>query len=309
MFSQYFGHYLLNKQLLSAEQLQEALSLQKTVHVKFGVLAVDEGYLTPVQVEEIHLKQKQIDKRFGEIAIDFGYLTESQVEQMLSTQKQSHLLLAQALVDLEYLSIEQFSTALNSYKREHSLSDEKFDAIKSGDIDALVKEMLKEHTSADTNNYVDYLSLFVKNMVRFIDDQVYIEVNKQPFHLENKCFVHQEIFGDHSLATGIAADEKVFLKLASKYAEEVLEELDELANASVGEFLNLHNGIYLVNMSNRDIKLNMKPQSTNDSASISKDNDLYVVNVHTNFGSFHLLMSDMRENVSLNLESNKKQLV
>ena len=75
MFSQYFGHFLLNRELITREQLTDALTFQQSVHVKFGVIAIDEGYMTPLQVEEVHEKQKQADKRFGEIAIELGYLT------------------------------------------------------------------------------------------------------------------------------------------------------------------------------------------------------------------------------------------
>ena len=109
--------------------------------MKFGVIAVDEGYMTSLQVEEVHLKQKQVDKRFGEIAVDSGYLTNEQVEELDSTQKQNYLFLAQALVDREYMTIDKFGAALNDYKKENSISEDQFEAFKSGSIESLVENI------------------------------------------------------------------------------------------------------------------------------------------------------------------------
>lgn len=307
MFSQYFGHYLLNKGLLTREQLTDALDYQQSVHVKLGVIAVDEGYLSPEQVEKIHDMQKQVDKRFGEIGVDLGLLTDEQVESMLSVQKQNHLLLAQAVVDKEYMTIEQFSNALTDYKREYSLSDDKFEAIKRGDIDELVANLLGSMNSEKIGKYDKYLSLFAKNMIRFIDDHVYVDIAEPKEEDSFNWLVHQDIKGEAPLYTAISASEDVFLYLASVYAEEELTEVDELAQASVSEFLNLHNGIYLVNMSNEGIELGMSPQEVVQNT--KPEGELLVVNVHTSKGVFQLSLSDLPETVTLKKNEDSQQLV
>jgi hypothetical protein len=307
MFSQYFGHYLLNRAFITREQLEAALEFQKSVHVKFGVIAVDEGYMTPAQVEEVHLKQKQVDKRFGEIAIELGYLSDEQVEALISKQKQNHLFLAQALVDLGIMSIEQFGNALHDYKKENSLSDDQFEAIKSGSIEALVGNILDVKDANRKTTFERYLSLFAKNLIRFIDNQVYIEVEGLAISQPGDWLVHQNITGESPLFTAIAANENVFLYLASKHAEEELTEVDELAKASVSEFLNLHNGIYLVNMSNWGKKLNMEPQKVLENASVAGESLLVTVN--TSEGSFQLILSDKPETISIEQPVNSQQLV
>jgi hypothetical protein len=295
MFSQYFGHYLLNHELITREQLADVLEYQKSVHVKFGVIAVDEGFMTASQVEEVHEKQKQVDKRFGEIAIELGYLSDDQVEALISKQKQQHLFLAQALVDRGYMTIEQFSQALNQYKKETSLSDDQFEELKSGSIDALVENILTED---QRSIYGKYVTLFAKNVIRFIDNQVHLEVSDaKEVGQQDKWLIHQEILGESPLFTAMTANEEVFLQIASKHAEEELTEVDELAKASVSEFLNLTNGIYLVNMSNWGVELNMKPQAINENAKVS--GELTHINVHTSFGSFQLLLSNQPNNISI----------
>ncbi|WP_163102051.1 hypothetical protein [Peribacillus alkalitolerans] len=295
MFSQFFGHYLLNRQLITPDQLKEALHIQQSTHVKLGVLAVNEGLLTGTQVVEIHEKQKLVDQRFGEIAVVLGYLTDEQVEYLLSAQKHQHLQLAQALVDQSFISIEEFSSALDSYKKEYGLSEEKFDSIKNGDIETLVATLLPSSDQKQKGYFTSYLSLFVKNMVRFIDETVYVDIHPLNGKLEATHFVSQEIVGENSLFTAIGADQDVFLKLASIFAEEQLEEVDELATASVSEFLNLHNGIFLVNMSNEGTELEMKPQQHQQYVHVDLIASGYYVQVLTSFGPFFMVLSDHPE--------------
>jgi len=297
MFSQYFGHYLLNRAIISHKELTQALEFQKSVHVKFGVIAVDKGFMTSVQVDEVHEKQKQLDKRFGEIAVELGYLTEDQIEALISHQKQGHLYLAQALVDLNIMTMDQFSSALNDYKKEHSLSDDQFEAIRSGDIESLVENILIGKDSSIQKKYSQYLSLFAKNMIRFIDDQVYLELDENATVEQTNWVVYQEIIGQEPLFTALNLKDDVLLHIASVYAEEEITEVDELAKDAVSEFLNLHNGIYLVNMSNIDIELTMNPQKVVKAVNIS--GELLPVTVQTAKGSFQLLLSS--ESITINI--------
>ncbi|BDH60484.1 hypothetical protein MTP04_06140 [Lysinibacillus sp. PLM2] len=288
MFSQYFGHYLLNRGLITREQLADALEFQKSVHVKFGVVAVDEGFMTTTQVEEVHEKQKQMDKRFGEIAVELGYLTEEQVEALISLQKQSHLYLAQALVDRGYMTIDEFGSALNDFKSENSLSDDQFEQIRNGNVEALIENILSKSPEFH-GKYNSYLSLFTKNIIRFIDDQVYLELASVNDIVDSNWYIYQEITGKAPLKTGMSMNEEALLYLASVYAEEQLFEVDALAKDSVSEFLNLHNGIYLVNMSNWGTDLKMNPQQVLEYTPISKTP--LVVNVNMSKGTFQLILA------------------
>lgn len=296
MFNQYFGHYLLNRELITREQLTDALELQQAIHVKFGVIAVDEGYMTPLQVEEVHEKQKQEDRRFGEMAIELGYLTNEQVDSLISNQKKNHLSLAQALVDRGYMTIEQFGTALHDYKKEHSLSDDQFEDIKNGNIESLIENILNTKDILDKSTYRNYLTLFIKNMIRFIDDQAYLDISIEgESDQQGNWLVCQEIYGESPLFTAISANEDIFLKMASVYAEEELTEIDDLAQASVSEFLNLHNGIYLVNMSNWGIELNMRSQEVFKHATVS--GETLIATVYALNGSFQFILSDQPVNI------------
>lgn len=290
MFSQYFGHYLLNNNLIKPEQLADALEYQRSVHLKLGVIAINAGYMTPSQVEQIHDMQKRVDKRFGELAIEQGYITESQLNDMLGTQKQGHLMLGQALIDRKYFTMEQLQSALDNYKKENGMSNRQFNVIRNDDAQEIEKIFQNYGESMMSKTYSDYVTLLIKNIIRFIDDNPTIEINQFGSELKAEWYAQQEISGKISLHTGIAADTDAFVQLACKFAQEKIAEPDELAQASVGEFLNLHNGIFLVNMSNNGVELEMQPQTILRDTTVKCPNQAYVVSCHMIWGKFDVII-------------------
>lgn len=259
MFSQYFGQYLLNRGIVSSESLLKALETQQESHVKLGVLAMGAGLLTAAQVEEIHQEQTRQDKRFGEIALEKGYLTKTQLDELLSSQKQGHLLLSQALVDAQALTLDQLEKALQDYQKEYSFSDEEFASIQEGNVELLLEKALKLDPKEE--NFNSYIYLFARNLVRFVDSQAWlsIEHGDKENELTGEWLVEQQIEGSFPLTTLITGTEKAFVELASRFAGEQIEAMEELGQAAVSEFLNLHNGVFLVNMSNQGIELKLQP--------------------------------------------------
>lgn len=261
MFSQYFGNYLLTNGLITIEQLKDVMIIQKSVHIKIGILAVNSGLLTALQVEEIHGLQTRMDKKFGEIAVQRNYITVNDLEKILSEQQNANLMLGQALMDRGYMTLGQIEDALNNYKRDYELTDIQLKAIQNGDIDEIVDTFIKFDKVKDVNTYKEYVSLFTRNVIRFIEEDIRIE----SFEVKNKYLSNymmvQNIYGETNLFTGIDAKEDVFLKFASKFSGEEITEINELSIESFGEFLNLHNGIFTVNKSNEGVELELTPQT------------------------------------------------
>lgn len=255
MFSQLFGQYLWKKGLLSAEHLKEVLDLEKSTHVKIGVLAINSGFLTADQVQEIHSLQSLQDKRFGEIAIEKGYITQIQLEELLGQQKKGHLLLSQAILDKGYLTLESLEKALKDYKEESGITQEE---IEENDPAKIVRKILAFPDSANKELYYDYYSLLVRNMVRFLDTQPTFEVDSPSG--TNTWYAFQKISGPLEITTALSMDAQTLTKIAAKFSGEEIEDCNELAQASVAEFLNLHNGIFIVNMSNNGVELSLQPQ-------------------------------------------------
>lgn len=290
MFSQYFGQYLLRKGLIKPEQLADALEYQSSVHLKLGVIAISAGLMSPAQVEQIHNIQKKIDRRFGELAIESGFINEDQLNTLLATQKQGHLMLGQALIDRNYFTLDQLQTALANYKKESGMPARQYNVVRN-DYELEFEQIFDgfgERTLSKT--YSDYVTLLIKNIIRFIDDNPSVDIDQLDSDYKTEWYVNQEITGSISMQTGIACDTAVFVKFAGKFAQEDLKEVDELAQASVGEFLNMHNGIFLVNMSNNGVELEMKPQAVKKGATINGSRKAYIVSFHLSWGKFDLII-------------------
>jgi hypothetical protein len=291
MYSQYFGNYLINKGLIKPEQLADALEYQSSVHLKLGVVAINAGVMTPEQVDKIHNMQKKVDRRFGELAVEQGYISEEQLARLLTTQKQGHLMLGQALIDRNYFTLEQLQTALENYKKENGMPTRQFNTVRSNETQELEEIFRNFGETVLGKTYSDYVTLLVKNIIRFVDDNPVIEINRLSGSYKADWYAHQEIYGKMNLSTGIACGLESFLKLAGKFAQESITEADELAQASVGEFLNLHNGIFLVNMSNNGVELSMKPQTVTEKYERPAADHTYVVSCHMNWGKFDVLIA------------------
>lgn len=308
MFSQYFGYYLLNKGFLTLPQLEQVLEYQRGTHVKLGLLAIHEGFMTPEQVEEVHQLQTQQDKRFGEIAIERGLLTQEQLYALLSSQKSNHLLIGQALVDLNFMNLYQITTTLYQYRQEHGLSSAQFAAIKKGDIREIVEMLIRQQSANESSIFVDYITLFSKNMIRFIDPHVRLEVRALDGPLTYDWVAAQEIRGEVALHTYIASQTDVWIDVAGRYAQEEWTEADEMAGASVGEFLNLQNGIFLVNMSNHGMELELKPQEVMNRFAVSSPVSALVLTVYYSKGEFDLIVSGEPVKLLAQREENENEL-
>ena len=128
-------------------------------------------------------------------------------------------------------------------------------------------------------------------MIRFIDS------NFRPLDIVPianytlQCSVYQKITGKVNFNTYISADEETFISFAEKFAKESYSTNNEYVQATVGEFLNLVNGIYLVNMSNNDIELEITPQSIVSDNTLSNLSEAFCIPLVFSFGIVDIIVS------------------
>lgn len=290
MFTQFFGNYLLNKRLVEPQQLAEALSALKTTRVKLGVLAINAGYMTAEQVEKVHAEQQRVDKRIGEIAIDMGYMTLEQVDELFSSQSGTHLLLGQALVDRGSMTNAEFENALNAYKAENSLTDSDFKENDNAKIHSVIREFYRFDSASD-ELMIEYIDLLFKNIVRFIgDDFTPLNCEKITSYEYSNASI-QKINGAFSCLSAVDAEDEPYIVFASRYAGEQLDAVDEMADASAGEFLNLHNGLFAVNVSNDSgIELVLEPQNVIRNEKHDNLTDTYKIPLAFPFGTVTFIL-------------------
>ncbi len=294
MFAQFFGSYLLNEGLVTAPQLAKALEEKKNTKTRLGVLAINAGYMTAGQVEFIHQVQSTVDKRIGDIAVEMGFITPEQVDELLTKQPQDYLILGQTLVNDGVLTNAQFEKALNDYKSFNALSESDLNGDKTDKLEKIIAQFYNvEGESAP--RYTNYLTLLFKNLIRFVGDDFTPMNATAVTEAEYENTVGQQIINDDKRSyTAICCNTDVYIKFAERFSEEKLDIADDFVNATVGEFLNLHNGLYIVNQSNEfGNELNLDPQEFIYNKAINFDKITIDVPIAFSFGTVHFIISNL----------------
>ncbi|MHC1759391.1 MAG: chemotaxis protein CheX [Negativicutes bacterium] len=285
--NQYFGHYLLNKGILTHTQLAEVLQRERNAKVKLGLLAINAGLMTAAQVEEVHLFQRVKDQKFGILAEQQGYVTSEQLDQLLSSQHEGHLALIQVIADLGYMTLPALEKALADFRREYDVTDM---AQESEDETELVKKFADFSAAGDEDGLLyDYVGLMLRNVVRFLNDTPFIIVNADPAPTSG-WIVSQHIVGKFSLSTGLYMDDRMLLEIASRFYGESLPTVDEMAMDCAGEFLNVHNGVWSSSLSDAGIVVDLLPQFVLQTDRPFSSTD-YRIALGTSFGRFEIILS------------------
>lgn len=293
MFTQFFGNYLLNQNLVTPEQLIDGLQAKSNTRMKLGVLAINAGYMTASQVEMVHMKQSTMDKRFGDIAVESGFVTSKQIDELLSQQPQGYLLLGQAFVDKGYMTNAQFEDAIRTYKEKYSLTDEDLNEGEDAKSGIMVDSLVDLSSTSAPELYKEYIVLLMNNLIRFTGDD-YTPL-KPEFKLESNPDTYitaQDINGQLSVKTALIADEDTLIKFACRYSGLELNSMDEYTDASACDFMNLHNGLFTVNVSNsHEIELKLTPPSTVKGVTADDGNDVIILPVQYPFGIVRFMIT------------------
>lgn len=277
MFEQHFAHYLLENQRIN-ESNYDLLKQKQSARVKLGLIAVAEKLLTKEQAERLNSLQKQTDRRFGDLAVEQGYLSVGQVDKLLEMQGNPYLGLVQVLTENDILSLDQIEGHLNAYQLEHGFSDDDLQVLKSGDLDATIPLFLPiEHALA-----VKYLSLALRNIIRFVDSQPLIgEVSKVTTYSFGNLAL-QQATGDHDLWLGFGSLNDELKEIAGPFAKEDFTEMDEDAFDATCEFINCINGLFTTELSFKGFVLDMQPPLFKRDQILNSVDGLFVVPVTIN---------------------------
>lgn len=291
MYTKFFGTYLLNNGYITSEQLINALGCQKNGYVKLGFLAIHSGYMTSREVEDVHICQTHDNKKFGEIAVEKGYLTEEQVEQLLKVQKPDYLLFSQTLEDLGYMDPNTFEKAFLGYREKYHLSKYDFSHIENDKILEIINDHYDIPDDALSKYFAQYILLLFNNIIRFIGKDFTPHSPKKLDRIPEGICSYQTILSSRNVTSYCSASDDAIISFAERYAHDEFTEIDEFVEASVEDFLNLHNGLFITTMSN-EYKIEMFLEPTVTSRNIeSKDNMIYYsIPVTFSFGTVNFIL-------------------
>lgn len=257
MFSQLFGKYLVEKEIIKKEEYAAAIQKQLSVRVKLGTIAIAEGLLTEDEVDTINKLQMQFDKRFGDIAIEKGLLTLEQIGDLLDKQGNPYMQFIEALTECTKLSAAVLDKTLGAFQKEKGFSDDDMTALKNDNLDSLIPIFAfsaKPHVT-------ELAGLVVRNINRFITRDFYIGKMKRFDSFDYCNLAGQKTVGNDTIYLAFAEETEngAFTMLASNFSNEEHTEADGNAFDAVCEFINVNSGLYASELSQKEIDLDMEP--------------------------------------------------
>lgn len=250
MYTQFFGNYLLSNGYVTRDELFSAMQRQADQHLKLGTLAIHAGYMTASQVDDTVIHQTHQDRKFGELAVELGYLTDEQVSSLLKQQTPAFLSLGQVLLNDGVLTNSDFEQIIQDYRKKNGMDNEENLIEQQDIINTLFENFFSGSNTTLSHNGHMFVELLFNNLVRFIGSDFTpieaSEVTEAPI----ACCVEQDVHGEYAINAYISMDKKTAIKFASRYVHEEFQDYDEYVQASLEDFINLQNGLFIVNISN-----------------------------------------------------------
>lgn len=295
MFVQFFGGFLLNKGVVTADQLIDAMKKEATSHIQLGTLAMHAGLMSADQIEDIRIAQTHTDKRFGELCVDKGYLTTDQVDELLAAQYPKYLLLGQILEEQKVFDQETFHALLQEYISKNSIKEEDLPNENDDSIIELVKDYCSDLETSNKEYQLEYLQLLMNNLIRFIgSDFTLLRPVIRSTSYPTQKFAVQNITGNYNVCAILDMSEDSAISFASRYASEDFVTFDEYVQASMEDFLNLHNGLFNVNISNTySDELGLEPPISGEKISIKGGAHMYIFPALFPFGVVNIVLSEL----------------
>ncbi len=282
MTPKFFGQYLLEKDILTKDQLIEAINYQKSKILKLGEIAIQRGFLSEKQVAKIHNEQKRTDMRFGDLAVDLKLLTLEQLEEMITIQKNNHIYLGEAIIACGYLEKEVLEKELNAFKDEQKTVPP---------IEVMIQEDIPN------KEFVEVSVDLTEKLMRRIGDMISKsgQLRKEKSSIANMGIIsYLDFKGDLSARYVINLSWEVGYEIAKKtFKKETLPMDDELIIDTTAEFVNVVCGNIRAKMIELGKKLEFQPpvsfsSKSNGALAVDSSDEATVVPGYTQIGNYEL---------------------
>lgn len=279
MANRYFVQYLLNVGVISSSEAVDLLPRLSEVRPSLPLLALTSGLVTAGQMEGLTVADSAV---FAEEAKEKKLLTASQVDNLLSVIPEADVCFAQLLLDSGKVDLSKLEQIISDYQKLEEQENPVFTAVynRTGSpADDPVFEI-----------YGKYAEMFILSTQRFINTEAVI-LPEEPVVEHDGVLVSQGLSGGMELTAGVKAVPEVFLELGRRYSGEELDEIDELAIDCVAEFLNVLNGLYIVNLSQLDLDVDLEEPHSSENT-VPEATKLVAFRIATEFGTFVLYMAE-----------------
>ena len=275
MGNRYFVQYLLNVGALKADEVLELMTKASKAEPGLPLLAMRKGLLSSAQLSEMNISD---EAAFAEEAKDRKLLTVAQIDTLKNEAASSDACFGQALLDAGLADYAKLEVLFSEAEEEESSV---YAAVMSraGDDDAHLYEI-----------YGKYADMFISSVQRFMNTDAVLLPGEAMLDADGTHLVSQSLGGGLVLTPGVMAKNDVFLEMGRRYSGEELEEIGDLAVDCVAEFINVLNGLYIVNLSQLDMDVDLgEPKDAENVLPMATN--MLALNVGTEFGSFVLYMA------------------
>ncbi len=140
----------------------------------------------------------------------------------------------------------------------------------------------------------DYQTELMYNLNRFVDDNITSRPVETVPGIPEGCHIAQGITGDYIAISALYAEPEVLTLFAAKYSKIELDHYDEIINELAADFLNLHNGLFLVNLSETEnVESTLTPPvSASSGEPLKAYSDTYVMPFDFSFGTVNFVLSE-----------------
>lgn len=291
MYNQFFGNYLFSKGYVTKDQLIPALLRQDKEIVRISTLALYSGYMSADEIDSITRLQLKDERKFSELAMEHGFLTQDQVLELLDAESPAFLTLGQILIDDGIFSYEEFSNILADYRSQNEFLELELNEDNNDEIQNLIDNFSMLSEAAFSSFGRAYLELLFNNFIRFIGDDFSALPPDLCTVFPAECCIKQPINGSYEINAYLSMDESTALAFAERYTGESFPAFDEYVQASLEDFINLHNGLFIVNASNdHSNELSIGVLENLSDSILSFDNKCYHFPVYYPFGIVHFLI-------------------
>lgn len=234
MSNKFLGQFLLEKGIITPQQLLTALELQKEFNPSLGQLAVKQGYIDNDAANKINLEQQRTDQRFGDLAISLGYMDNTQVDELFNVQQSTRKFFGEILVEQGFIDHATLEAELSEHKALKQQAELELDnAINN-----------HQHQKLITNT----LQTFVKSFTRIpkIPTQVSGVLAGTPKVSDDHYVVSQRANMVQTFKIGMVAPSELMKVLGTNFLGFDTSANEALYTDAVSELLNIILGNVLV---------------------------------------------------------------
>ena len=277
MGNRYFSQYLLNAGVLDAGNISDVMPKSAHAVPQLHILAMQQHLLSESQVEELSTADDVV-KTLEEAKM----LSDAQIESLKNTVPGRDARVAQTLLDEHIADLKTIERCFREYDNDeiHPIKD-------------AVKKIVSKYEEMNPveDIYGEYTEMFVGALQRFMDTDAVVLTEATDLDFAGTRIVSQSMGGQLSVAVAVLAKNQMFLEMARRYSGEDLTELDELAEDSLAEFINVLNGLYIVNLSGRDLDMDLDmPRGGQDVGPTASN--MIAMRIVTDFGSFVIYLAE-----------------